>query len=118
MRFRARLSGSFGRGDLIFDRLTLPTAGHNNNHETLKLADFWSFCSPLSLSMITSILYLPTGQPPGGGVNEKVAAPLPSKSKVLSRLGTGPGFSPATSSTTNWPFTLILPGAFETVATA
>lgn len=38
--------------------------------ETEKSADFWSFCSPFSLSMMTSTLYLPFGQPEGGG--EKV----------------------------------------------
>src|SRR5689334_21205435 len=118
MRIRARFPGSLGRGDLILDRLALPTAGHNSNYETLKLADFCSFCSPLSFSMMTSILYLPAGQPLGGGVNEKVALPLLSKSKVFSRLGTGPGFSPGTSSTTKRPFTWVLLGAFETVATA
>lgn len=37
---------------------------------TEKSADFWSFCSPFSLSMMTSTLYLPFGQPEGGG--EKV----------------------------------------------
>src|SRR5713226_6883075 len=84
------------------------------NYETVKLADFWSFCSPASFIKITSNLYLPFGQPSGGGVKLYVAVPLPSRSRVFSRLGMGPACCPGTSSTTRRPFTLTLPGAFET----
>ena len=42
-------------------------------YETVKLADFVSFCSPFSFIMMTSILYLPGGKPAAGGVKVKVA---------------------------------------------
>lgn len=37
--------------------------------ETVKLAVFESFCWPSSFIRITSTLYLPFGQPSGGGEN-------------------------------------------------